>query len=192
MAEVKIIKEGILEIGDKIKASSTVILIKSEKNIIVDTGMNGDAEKIIQGLKKEGLTPDDIHYVISTHWHPDHTWNNFLFEKATFIDADATAKFGIFKLHKLPIELYKDVKIIKTPGHSLNDISILVDTQQGKVAIVGDLIDSKEDLETNRKPLFCDDPEGQSRNRKKILEVADYIIPGHGKMFKVSHKEQKE
>ncbi len=186
MTEVRIIKEGYLEIKDKIKASSTVTLIKGEKNIIVDTGMNGDEEKIIDGLKKEGLRSEDIDYVISTHWHPDHTWNNFLFKNSKFIDIDSISQKDNFETYELPLEICKDVKIIKTPGHTIDDISVLVETNEGKVAIVGDLIALETDVESKRKPLFSADLKSQEENRKKILEVADWIIPGHGKMFKVN------
>lgn len=34
-------------------------------------------------------------------------------------------------------------------------------------------------------------PKSQEINRNKILQLADYIVPGHGPMFKVT-KEMKE
>ena len=36
----------------------------------------------------------------------------------------------------------------------------------------------------NRKQLLT--------SRKKVLEIADYIIPGHGKMFKVKRYKDSE
>ena len=30
------------------------------------------------------------------------------------------------------------------------------------------------------------DPERQSRSRLKIAQIADYIVPGHGPMFRVT------
>jgi len=37
----------------------------------------------------------------------------------------------------------------------------------------------------NRKDPFVKDKVALMNSRKKLLEIADYIIPGHGKMFKV-------
>jgi len=33
---------------------------------------------------------------------------------------------------------------------------------------------------------FATDIEKLKESRKKVLEIADWIIPGHGKMFKVN------
>lgn len=44
-----------------------------------------DADRIVKSLKLNGLTPDDINYVVSTHGHSDHTGNNNLFLKAKHI-----------------------------------------------------------------------------------------------------------
>lgn len=52
----------------------------------------------------------------------------------------------------------------------------------------GDLFEKKEDIEDSTLwrdiggSLF---PDKQEANRNKILRMADYIIPGHGPMFKV-------
>jgi glyoxylase-like metal-dependent hydrolase (beta-lactamase superfamily II) len=37
----------------------------------------------------------------------------------------------------------------------------------------------------NHRDPYVKDKEKLKESRKKILEIADYVIPGHGKMFKV-------
>ena len=84
MVEVKTLIEGDhtpLDDG-KMKIGSTIALIKTDKNILVDTGSFLDKDKIIEGLKKENLTPEDIDIVILTHLHLDHTVNTYLFSNA--------------------------------------------------------------------------------------------------------------
>lgn len=55
----------------------------------------------------------------------------------------------------------------------------------------GDLFEKEEDL-TNpslwRDIAGSEDPVQQEANRNKVLAIADYIIPGHGYMFKVQRK----
>jgi hypothetical protein len=53
------------------------------------------------------------------------------------------------------------------------------------VAVVGDLFRCQEDLEDPtlwRKDSI--NPERQEVSRAKILQIADYIVPGRGPMFK--------
>jgi len=61
------------------------------------------------------------------------------------------------------------------------------------VAIVSDVFwwSDEEEQKTDKESLMNhEDPymknkEELMESRKKVLEIADYIIPGHGKMFKV-------
>lgn len=183
MIEVKIIKIGYHKAlsGGRIKASSNITLIKNKMKIIVDTGSIGDSKKIIDALKKEKLKLEDIDFVINTHRHPDHCENNFLFTNATFIEPESKYRGDLFGIKfKLP----EDITIIQTPGHSLHDCTVLVKTKKGTIAIVGDMIWDERDLKKYFRP-FNFSSKLQLANRRKILKIADYIIPGHGKMFKV-------
>ena len=88
--------------------------------------------------------------------------------------------------------LGKDIEIIETPGHVLEHLSLLVNTPTGKVAIAGDVIwwvegeeqvfDINQEDHSQAKGMNM---EKLIESRKKLIENADYIIPGHGKMFKV-------
>ena len=173
-------------------ASSTCCLILTEnKKIITDPGCN--REKLLKALKKEGLTTKDIDYVFLSHRHPDHILLAGMFEKAKFITFDSNLMYD----NDLMLEfdkhiLGKDIEVIETPGHVLEHLSLLVNTPKGKVAIAGDVIwwvDGEEQVfDINQK----DHTQAKGFNmktliesRKRLLKIADYIIPGHGKMFKV-------
>lgn len=74
-----------------------------------------------------------------------------------------------------------DIKIIKTPGHSYDGITLFVKTGRGVIAICGDVF-WKENSPKNDP--YASDKEKLQESRKRVLEMADYIIPGHGKMFR--------
>ncbi len=172
MAKLKVIKKGYLRIlgGIVAGASSTVSFIQNDKKIIVDTGVSKDRKEIITGLEKEGIGPEDIDLVINTHPHGDHMGNNNLFQNAVLFENRDSKK------------ICDDVEMIHTPGHTSNCYSVLVKTDQGRVAIVGDLIALEDDLDSGRKP-YSFDFELQKKNREKILEMSDYIVCGHGGMI---------
>jgi len=183
-ATVKIIKPGYFKwIGkNRCQTGSNVVLIRdSGKKILVDTGSPGEDKKIIAALKKEKLKPKDIDIVILTHPHADHIANNFLFPKALFIDSLGEFRGDKFLLAAAERQITKNVCVTKTPGHALEDISIIVNnTEFGIIAVIGDLFWRGGDS----KLLQIESPKNLVVSRKKILLFADYLIPGHGKMFK--------
>jgi glyoxylase-like metal-dependent hydrolase (beta-lactamase superfamily II) len=196
MAEVKVLVEGF---HDKSKgyleASSTSVLIKTDKNILVDTGLWKDEEKLLKALKKEGIVPNDIEIIIATHLHLDHTANIHLFKNAKVIAKHnlptgpglriAVSGYRIEKMEVDNAEIAKDVKTILTPGHVDDHISVVVDTDKGTVVIAGDALGSEKYTDFSVIPDRYWNLEEFNKNRKKILDMADYVIPGHGKMFKV-------
>lgn len=54
-----------------------IYLIRGERNILIDTGIHQSPGKdILPILKVNGLTLSDIHLILNTHDHPDHTGGN--------------------------------------------------------------------------------------------------------------------
>ncbi|TRZ79827.1 MBL fold metallo-hydrolase [bacterium] len=194
MAKVKILIEGYAKEEDGTEfASSTATLIQEvDLNIIVDPGMN--RELLLEALRKENLSPNKINYVILTHNHLDHSLLTGVFEKAKILDnEDIYSWDGKIESHggKIP---GTDIEIIKTPGHDIFHCSVLVqDENLGKVVIAGDVFwweDSQEQKTDKESLIKLQDPyvkneEDLINSRKKVLAFADYIIPGHGKPFKV-------
>ena len=63
---------------------------------------------------------------------------------------------------------------------------------QGIIVIAGDLFEREEDLLNEKlwKDIAGSEaPELQKQHRATVLELADFIIPGHGKMFAVPMKK---
>ncbi|MDP2864184.1 MAG: MBL fold metallo-hydrolase [bacterium] len=194
MAEIKVLIEGYAkeENGAEFASSTTTLIREGDLNIIVDPGMN--RKLLLESLRKEGLPSDKINYVILTHYHLDHSLLAGIFKNARIMDnSDICSWDGKIETHdgKVP---GTDIEIIRTPGHDMFHCSVLVKTNEfGKVIIAGDVFwweDSqkqktdKESLMKHKDPYMKNEEE-LTNSRKKILELADYIIPGHGKMFKV-------
>ena len=83
----------------------------------------------------------------------------------------------------------ENITIIHTPGHDNRSITVLVKTAKGVVAITGDLFEYNKDWETvdssEAWEPWSQDKELQEKSRAKIWKLADYIVPGHGDIFKV-------
>jgi len=192
--EVIILKTGYcLRQGKTARADGTVTLIRGPVNIIVDTGSPPDRQHIIDGLAREGLTPDDIDYAVCTHGHSDHVGNNNLFPGATFIVSHDISKGDEYSFHDFnsgaPYMIGERIEVIATPGHTSQDISVIVKTKEGVYAVAGDLFECKEDLENEELWKASSElPVEQKKSRAKLLAMADFIVPGHGEMFEARKK----
>ncbi|MCW1296830.1 MAG: MBL fold metallo-hydrolase [Candidatus Parvarchaeota archaeon] len=189
MVFIKIIKKGFwIKRKNYERASSNVVLVINGKDIIlVDTGNLNEDKEIISALNIEGVRINSINIVINTHYHLDHISNNFLFKNAAIIASGIILKNGEFsKWDGKEMRITKDVSIMKTPGHTRDDCSVIVRSNKGIIAIVGDLIPSKDRI--NKKDPIAWNNKTLMKNRKRILKIADFIIPGHAPMFKVKKK----
>lgn len=195
--EVIVLREGFFKLENgRGQAQCTVSLIKGPKNIIVDTGSAWDGEWLVSTMWEKGnVRPDNIDYVVCTHGHSDHVGNLHLFRRATHIigcDIQTPEGHGQeFLCHDFadPFEIDNDVRVIATPGHTSEDVCVLVQTgseSMGCVAITGDLFESEQDFEEPELwQRWSRDEQTQMINRDRILSKARYIVPGHGAMFRV-------
>lgn len=64
----------------------------------------------------------------------------------------------------------------------------------GTVGIVGDLFEKEEDIFDDSLWIEAgtEDEKTQRKNRLKIAEMVDFIIPGHGGKFKVTDEHRKK
>ena len=195
MAKVKILVTGKHDHqDDKLIIGCTSTLIISDKNIVVDPGYFRDKDALIENLAKNGLKAEDIDIVFLTHLHLDHVVNVHLFEKAQVYcklkGGDYPGQYHVVKegyLERCDIKdglmLAEDVEYLETPGHVEDHISLLVYTDDGKVVIAGDAMGTESLADLEKKPVLYNNLKDFDVSRKKILETADYIVPGHGDMF---------
>jgi glyoxylase-like metal-dependent hydrolase (beta-lactamase superfamily II) len=50
----------------------SVYLINEEKKVLIDTGPTASVDTVLNGIKRAGVRPEDIRYIIVTHVHLDH------------------------------------------------------------------------------------------------------------------------
>jgi glyoxylase-like metal-dependent hydrolase (beta-lactamase superfamily II) len=169
------------------EASSTCSLIRSnEKLVIVDPGTN--KELLLQKMQEHNVPAEGVDYVILSHHHTDHFLNVSLFPNAKVVDNEAIYEGD----HAEPYKEFlpdTEIQIMPTPGHAATHISLVVQTEQyGTVVIAQDVFWWKEDeeqvIDIEKPDEFAEDIQALKESRKKVLEIADWIIPGHGVMFK--------
>ncbi len=172
------------------RACGTITLVKSHKVCMVDLGIPSDKELILKQLKTHKLTTNDIDFVILTHSDVDHIGNLNLFPDATFIGGNDVIQGDLFKeFFKEKYVVDENITVIHTPGHDNRSITVLVKTKEGMVAITGDLFEYNKDwltVDTSEAwEPWSQDKNLQNKSRSKIWKLADFIVPGHGHMFKV-------
>jgi len=197
MTKVKVLIEGYAkkQKGGWLASSTTTLVQEKGLNIIIDPGIN--RKLLLDRLSKEGLKPKDIDFVLMTHFHSDHNYLSAIFKNAKALDDGLIYDKDKEIEHdgKVP---GTDLKILLTPGHEKFHASLAVSTKEGVVVVAGDVFwwsdeekqdASSEEVLLKHKDPYVKDKKALLESRKKILKIADWIIPGHGKMFRNPSKE---
>ncbi|HTI72010.1 MAG TPA: MBL fold metallo-hydrolase [Candidatus Limnocylindria bacterium] len=170
----------------KIRASCTMTLIKGPEPVLVDTGVPSQNSEIVAKLAEHHLAPGDIRHVILTHGHSDHVGNNSLFPQATFLmDTDVSVgdEYWLHDFSQGPYHIGDRIRVIATPGHTDHDLSVLVETPLGVVAIAGDVFEYDGDWLDRAWEAWSKNPDRQRQSRELLVREAQFIVPGHGSMF---------
>ncbi len=117
--------------------------------IVIDTGYAKTLYLLIDSVYKLGFKPEDIKYIINTHWHGDHVEGTAaladLSGAKTIIgkkDAEKAEKYFIPDITVAEGDLLTlgntSITFMETPGHTKGTISLFFDTEEnGKVYRVG-------------------------------------------------------
>jgi glyoxylase-like metal-dependent hydrolase (beta-lactamase superfamily II) len=169
---------------------ANVYLLVDDDLTLVDTGLPGRADLILEQIEELGYSPSDIKRIIITHYHADHTGSLAALKRATQAEviahpADAPYIDGTLPqpgparpqwLSKLPI--LDGIKILHTPGHTPGSICLYL--QSKDLLIAGDLLAHRFGLKLPSKSFTIDIvQEIQSVKRVAGLEF-DIICFGHG------------
>ncbi|MFB7580734.1 MBL fold metallo-hydrolase [Streptomyces hydrogenans] len=162
-------------------AATVSYITEGDRHVIFDPGMVAHVGAILDPLAALGLGPDDVTDVVLSHHHPDNTLNAGLFPRARVHDHRVEyAGDGWTNRDAEGHELTPSLRLIRTPGHSAEDITLLAGTAEGVVAFAGDL--------WWHAAGPADDPVAPDRallraSRQRVLAVADLVVPGHGAPF---------
>jgi glyoxylase-like metal-dependent hydrolase (beta-lactamase superfamily II) len=166
--------------------SSVSLAIDGEVVIVVDPGMVADRSAILEPLAARGFAPGDVTHVVLTHHHPDHALNVALFPKAELIDAWARYRGDQWLDHDGDgYRVSPHTRILLTPGHTLQDLTLLVETETDVMAC------THAWWHTDQTPVidpFADDQAALEASRRRILAEADVVVPGHGEPFRTGRQ----
>jgi len=176
-------------------AFPNTLLIRGERDYLVDPGMLMQGAPAIGALQELGVEPHEVKDVILTHLHYDHaegmagwpmrrTYVHRLETEAPYaqIVAGPLENANLEVLDGEEGEIEPGLRWIRTPGHSDGLITLLVDTDEGLVAIASDCVgplpeyfeqmDLPEDFGPEREELL--------RQWRRIRELDPaVVIPGH-------------
>jgi glyoxylase-like metal-dependent hydrolase (beta-lactamase superfamily II) len=164
------------------RVASTCTLVRDgDVVVVVDPGMVASRELLTDPLETRGLSTTDVTDVVISHHHPDHTMNIALFPNARVHDFATTYERDLW-LDRQPgdFQLSPNIRLTPTPGHTDQDVTTLVSTQSGLVALThlwwyADGPDHDP---------FAPDQDVLRASRERILRLApSLIVPGHGAPF---------
>lgn len=184
MATVDVLVEGYARRdGEVARVAGTTSLVRSGDLVaIVDPGMVADPSAILAPLLDLGLAPVDVTDVVLSHHHPDHTVNVGLFPGARVHDHWAVYHHDTWRDRPAEgVALADDVVLWETPGHTPQDITTMVTTRAGVVAITH--LWWHATMEGDPRALDLD---VLHRGRARVLETASRVVPGHGPAFDVT------
>ncbi len=163
------------------RVAGTVCLVRDgDAVIVVDPGMVSARSKILDPLLALGIDPDGVTDVVLSHHHPDHTVNIALFPQARVHDFQATYIADEWIDHGPDFDVSPSVRMVATPGHTPQDVTTLVTTAAGVVALTHLWWSASGPVDD---PYAIDRAE-LAASRRRVLDLAPVqIVPGHGAPF---------
>jgi glyoxylase-like metal-dependent hydrolase (beta-lactamase superfamily II) len=150
-----------------------------DRRVVTDPGMVRHRSVILDPLHALGVPPEQVTDVVLSHHHPDHTLHAALFPNARV--HDHWAIYHGDRWHWRDAEGYHltpAIKLIRTPGHTPEDITCLAGTAQGVVAFTHLWNDASSVGDRHAVDLAA-----LHAGRRRVLAVADVIVPGQGPAF---------
>lgn len=166
------------------RVAGTVVAVRDgDFAAVVDPGMVAGRHLILDPLSALGLAADAVTDVVFSHHHPDHTLNAALFANARYHDFQAVYHDDVWEDRRWSGEssqLTESVRLLRTPGHTAEDVSTLVETPHGLVVCthLWWTADGPAD------DPFAPDRDLLRASREKVLGLSPaLIVPGHGAPF---------
>jgi len=199
------------EASSNIAHSNVYLVINGKEMIIVDTGMPGNAKKIVDYAKKIGHQPTEVSTIILTHYHIDHMGSAKDLKDLTNAKIAVSAEDKDFVSGAKPYPKPKNIlmratstfikaapanvdiilrdgdkigglTVIDAAGHTPGSI-FLYDPQR-KVLFTGDTLrlDGEKVVAGPRHFVWDDNKEKQSIAKLAGLDF-DVMLPGHGEIL---------
>ena len=174
------------------------VLLTGPEPIVVDPGYQTQGDMLAGALARRGLGPDDVRTVVMTHLHSDHlSAVGQLGDVELVVHEDeldtpwARTQRGLLDAVRVTAltgeegEIRDGLRWVHTPGHSPGHIAVLVETDEGLVAVAGDTLGPDPEWFARMDPP-ADLPEREAHlaayRRLRELSPA-VIVPGHNPPF---------
>lgn len=141
-----------------------MVLVKDQFPILIDSGFGSDVKDTEKLIKEKGVSPEELHLIVNTHYHSDHVGGNFHLQKNYGVsiaahkwDSDLINACDLesccaewldqpVEPYRIDRELFDNeeihagnstLKVLHTPGHTLGHISLYEPEEE--LLICGDL-----------------------------------------------------
>jgi glyoxylase-like metal-dependent hydrolase (beta-lactamase superfamily II) len=163
------------------RVAGTVSLVRDgDRVVVVDPGMVPDRSAITDPLRALGVDPADVTDVVLSHHHPDHTVNVALFGEVPVHDFQAVYTRDEWTSRPAEgVALTPSVRLLATPGHTPQDLTVLVGTPEHVAALTHLWWTAAGPAEDP----YSVDADQLRAQRERVLALADLVVPGHGEPF---------
>lgn len=182
---------------------SNTYVIADNRLILIDTGAEPDAKKLLTSFEKAKIRPKDLTSIVITHVHPDHVRGlarvkreaagakvvsskieaEFISKKRTY---DGPPGAATQDQSPTPVDVALDdgqvhdgLRVVFTPGHTRGSISLLDDARS--LLLVGDAANNETGLAA-MDDQYNVDPKQHRASIKKLANLRfENAVFGHGK-----------
>lgn len=217
MFSVDVVIRGMSMVSDQGNfALCGVYLVRGEdadgtrRNVIYDFGHVGRRHKLLAGLSRRGVRPQDVDTVVVSHTHWDHIQNIDVFPAATVVVHQAELDYAgcphekdlatpawskalldgrTLRLAGDEDELAPGLSVLHLPGHTPGSIGLRVETADGVGVLTGDALATAEDAVRGWCPTVFWDPDQADASVRRALDIGDLYYPGHDRPFRLAGDE---
>ena len=164
---------------------SAYVLVRGREAAVVDTGVGGSLDAIVDVLDEAGPGVSGVRHVVLTHKHPDHAGS---ISEVLGEASGATGYVGAADLSEVDTperlttlgdgdEVF-GLQIVATPGHTAGHVAVF-DADTG-VLVAGDALTNMGEL-AGSSPEFTEDEAAAAASVRKLARLAPKtILVGHG------------